>query len=78
MNISYTQPNPANRGENLYIKLEDFANSIEVYDLKGNKIISVNNYSNHFELSTNDLQSGVYFVLYNFNDRKKISKLIIR
>ena len=71
-------PNPANRGENLYIKLEDFANSIEVYDLKGNKIISVNNYSNHFELSTNDLQSGVYFVLYNFNDRKKISKLIIR
>ncbi len=74
-------PNPVNDFINIdipYVKLDDIELTIDVYDLKGNLIISGQKIKNKFNtISLNEVPSGIYFInLYENSNLIKREKVI--
>lgn len=67
-------PNPANGN----IRIEGFADNsitkVEVFDLYGRKLLSVNN----VEINISNLSSGIYLVVITDNEQKQIGRKVIK
>ncbi len=72
-----TFPNPATKGENINIELNEYAEKVTIYDLFGNEIYSVNQFSNKFEIPTTNLNSGIYIIVIDLGGKRKISKFVV-
>jgi hypothetical protein len=62
-------PNPAN--ELLYFESAEVISKIEIYDMKGARVISKNEGSQQTQINISNLQPGLYFVKTYFTDQNK-------
>lgn len=69
-------PNPASSYITIQPLLSDNTGIFELYDIKGNKIISLT-FSDKTQVSTNDLQSGIYFYNIISKEKRVSGKLVI-
>ena len=69
-------PNPASSYITIQPLLSDNTGVFELYDIKGNKIISLT-FSDKTQVSTDDLQSGFYFYNIISKENRTSGKLII-
>ncbi len=70
-------PNPAPKGQSISIELDEYASNVTIYDLLGNEIYSVNQFSNKFEIPTSNLSSGIYITVIDLGGKRKISKFVV-
>ncbi len=70
-------PNPAPKGQSINIELDEYAEKVEIYDLLGNKLKTIEQFSRYYEIPTGDLTSGIYITIIEFNGKKKISKFVV-
>ncbi|MCC7333329.1 MAG: DUF4465 domain-containing protein [Flavobacteriales bacterium] len=68
-------PNPAS--DNVYLKSKDLINRIQILDLSGRIVKAINNVnSKEFKLSLSGLNSGVYSIQTETNEKKTTQRLI--
>lgn len=68
-------PNPVN--SNLNIELPFIASKVEIYNLFGEKVITVNKQSDKYNILVNNLNSGVYFAKIQGNNIEQNIKFIV-
>lgn len=73
----YSFPNPAPKGQSISIELDEFAENITIYDLLGNEIMKINQFSNKYEIPTANLSSGIYITVIDLGGKRKISKFVV-
>ncbi len=78
VSISKIFPNPAN--EKIYIEPEGFSSSeiqVKIYDITGKlKFSEIYSSSRRIEVNIEQLESGIYFVELNDNNKRQMMKLI--
>lgn len=72
-NLSF-EPNPVI--DFLSLKSDKIINSIEVYDVLGNQIITQKNNKTNFQVDLSALNSGMYFVKVNSEGKQKTIKVL--
>ena len=70
-------PNPAPKGQTINIELEEYAEKVEIFDLLGNKLKTIEQFSNYYEIPTDYLTAGIYIAIIEFNGKKKITKFVV-
>lgn len=70
-------PNPAPKGQTINIELEEYAEKVYIFNLLGNKLKTIEQFSNYYEIPTNDLSAGIYIAIIEFNGKKKITKFVV-
>ncbi len=70
-------PNPAPKGQSINIELDEYGSNVTIYDLLGNEIYSVNQFSNKYEIPTANLSSGIYITVIDLGGKRKISKFVV-
>ena len=78
-------PNPVSSGHsNLYLPIENITNNltINLIDLQGTVIEEIFNGINdgkniNYKINTNNLSTGIYFVVIDLNGKKELRKLIV-
>ncbi len=68
-------PNPVN--DILYLENVSEISQISIYNIVGQKIITVNNNgSNNVNINTSEIHQGIYFVAIQNNDNTRTVKII--
>ena len=70
-------PNPAPKGQTIILELEEYANNVVIYDLLGNEIMKLNQFSNKYEIPTANISPGVYIAIIESAGKRKITKFIV-
>lgn len=70
-------PNPATDMVSIYTEGE-VINHIELYDIKGQRILAENVNSDRYELKRGDLESGVYVVNLWFDGKRTTTKIVFK
>jgi hypothetical protein len=77
-NELWIYPNPANRNINIRTEINLNNADVFIYDISGKEVIQLNKISgNSFLLSLDKLNSGVYFVKINSNNKTTTGKFIV-
>ena len=75
--LAIAYPNPANKGNIVNIELEELANKIEIFDLLGNKLQTINENNFNYHINTERLKSGMYLVVIQFENKKELTKFVV-
>lgn len=70
-------PNPATKGQTINIELEEYADKVEIFDLLGNKLKTIEQFSHFYEIPTDYFTAGIYIAIIEFNGKKKITKFVV-
>jgi hypothetical protein len=70
-------PNPAPKGQTINLELEVYADKVSIYDLLGNEIMKLNQFSNKYEIPTANISPGVYIAIIESSGKRKITKFIV-
>jgi hypothetical protein len=71
-------PNPAGNIFNIkFLYDSEIKYSLEIYNLSGQKVKTINDYNNNTGIDCSDLRNGVYFIEFSKGDKKYRDKIII-
>lgn len=70
-------PNPAQSGQVLNIDLKENAERIVIYDLLGKELMCINQHNKKYKIQTNSLKKGLYILIIEYANTKKLANIII-